>query len=164
MYFVFYLERYLHSNYGIYEEKHSNEKTDVRKSLLEKRQQRQIIQTCHGGKKYKFVILPEKKTGIILVWGMKKRSEKIVKMSDLERLHEGPQQYTDGVTLPQQLDQPGRSEKLQETHVDGVHRLGQTHRRLERGWHKMEGRRARAADRRERQDVKHRWWNSSQYD
>ena len=64
---------------------------------------------------------------------MKNRSEEIVKMSDLERLHEGPQQYADGVTLPQQLDQPGRSEKLQETHVDGVHRLGQTHRRLERG-------------------------------
>lgn len=34
---------YLHSDYGIYEEKHSNKKTDVRKSLLEKRQQRQLI-------------------------------------------------------------------------------------------------------------------------
>lgn len=45
-------------------------------------------------------------------------------MSDLEGLHKGPQQNTDGVTLPQQLDQPGCSEKLQETHVDGVHRLG----------------------------------------
>ena len=52
-------------------------------------------------------------------------------MSDLERLHEGPQQNTDGVTLSQQLDQPGRSEELQETHVDGVHRL--SHERLERG-------------------------------
>lgn len=50
MLLVFDLERYLHSNYGVYEEKHSDEKTDVRKSLLEKRQQRQVIQTCHGGK------------------------------------------------------------------------------------------------------------------
>lgn len=39
---------------------------------------------------------------------------------DLERLHKGPKQNTDGVTLSQQLDQPGRPEKLQETHVDGV--------------------------------------------
>lgn len=51
-------------------------------------------------------------------------------MSDLERLYKGPQQDTNGVTLSQQLDQPGCSEKLQETHVDGVHRL---HKRLERG-------------------------------
>ena len=162
MYFEFYLERYLHSNYGVYEEKHSDEKTDVRKSLLEKRQQRQIIKTCHGGKNTNLSYCLKK------IWHhpcvRNEKEEREVKMSDLERLHEGPQQYTDSVALPQQLDQPGRSEKLQETHVDGVHRLGQTHRRLERGWHKMEGRRARAADRRERQDVKHRWWNSSQYD
>lgn len=52
---------------------------------------------------------------------------------DLERLYKGPQQNTDGVTLSQQLDQPGRTEKLQETHVDGVHRLGQAHKWMERG-------------------------------
>lgn len=72
-------------------------------------------------------------------------------MSDLERLHEGPQQYTDGVTLPQQLDQPGRSEKLQETHVDGVHRLGQTHSIWREGdtrW--REGERERQTDGRDR--------------
>lgn len=40
---------YLHSNYGVYEEKHSNKETDVREGLLEKRQQ-----------KCKLVILPEK--------------------------------------------------------------------------------------------------------
>lgn len=77
----------------------------------------------------------------------------IVKMSDLERLNEGPQQNTDGVTLSEQLDQPGRSEKLQETHVDGVHRLGQTCKRMERGRHETEGGRVRVSDRRERRDV-----------
>lgn len=45
-------------------------------------------------------------------------------MSDLKRLYKGPQQDAYGVTLSQQLDQPGCAEKLQETHVDGVHRLG----------------------------------------
>lgn len=69
-------------------------------------------------------------------------------MSDLERLYERPQQYTNGVTLSQQLDQPGCSEKFQETHVDGVHWL----RERERG-----------AGSRERQDVKHRWRNSTQH-
>lgn len=48
-------------------------------------------------------------------------------MSYLERLYESPQQDTNGVTLSQQLDQPGCSEKLQETHVDvGGHRLHKT--------------------------------------
>lgn len=60
-----------------------------------------------------------------------KKGEADCKMSDLEGLYKGPQQNTDGVTLSKQLDQPGCSEKLQETHVDGVHRLGQTW--LERG-------------------------------
>lgn len=69
-------------------------------------------------------------------------------------MYEGPQQNTDGVTLSQQLDQPGCTEKLQETHVDGVHGLGQQ---------KKEGGRVRMADRRERQDVKHRWRKSSQH-
>lgn len=44
------MKTYLHSNNGIYEEKHSNKETDVRKSLLEKRQQRQLIKTCHKSK------------------------------------------------------------------------------------------------------------------
>lgn len=63
----------------------------------------------------------------------------------LKGLHKGPEKYPDGVTLSEQLDQPGCSEELEETHVDGVHRLQQTHKRLER---------TRVADRRERQDVK----------
>lgn len=52
---------------------------------------------------------------------------------DLERLYEGPQQDADGVALPQQLDQPSRSEKLQEAHVDGVHRLGRAREWMEGG-------------------------------
>lgn len=52
---------------------------------------------------------------------------------DLERLYEGPQQDTDGVALPQQLDQASRSEKLQEAHVDGVHRLGRAREWMEGG-------------------------------
>lgn len=50
----------------------------------------------------------------------------VVEMSHLEGLHEGPQENADGVALPQQLDQPSCSEKLQETHIDGIHRLGET--------------------------------------
>lgn len=46
------------------------------------------------------------------------------RQEDLERLYESPQQDTDGVALPQQLDQASGAEKLQEAHVDGVHRLG----------------------------------------
>lgn len=46
-------------------------------------------------------------------------------------MYEGPQQDTDGVALPQQLDQASRSEKLQEAHVDGVHRLGRPSQREE---------------------------------
>lgn len=53
------------------------------------------------------------------------------KLSHLEGLYKGPQQNTYCIALPQQLDQPGCSEKLQETHVDGVHRLG--HKRSEGG-------------------------------
>lgn len=52
------------------------------------------------------------------------RGAQIEEKGDLEGLHKGPEQDADSVALPQQLDQPGCSEKLQETHVDGVHRLG----------------------------------------
>ena len=38
----------------------------------------------------------------------------------LEGLDEGPQQDADGVTLPQQLDEPSGSEKPQEAQVDEV--------------------------------------------
>lgn len=36
----------------------------------------------------------------------------------LEGLNKGPQQDTDGVALPQQLDETSRSEQPQETQVD----------------------------------------------
>lgn len=39
------VSEYLHSDDGVYEEKHGDQKTDVRKGLLEKRQQRQGIKT-----------------------------------------------------------------------------------------------------------------------
>lgn len=70
-------------------------------------------------------------------------------MSDLEGLNEGPQQNTDGVTLPQQLYQPGCSEELQETHVDGVHRLGQ------KWWREGDTKRER-----EREEGKKREWQT----
>lgn len=41
----------------------------------------------------------------------------------LEGLHEGPQENPDGVTLPQQFDQTGSSEKFQKTHVDRINKL-----------------------------------------
>lgn len=63
---------------------------------------------------------------------------------NLKRLYEGPQQDAYGVTLSQQLDQPGCAEKLQETHVDGVHRLGWT---AQDGWREGDAeQRGRAAD------------------
>lgn len=40
-----YRKYYLHSNYGIYEEKHGNKKTDIRESLVEKKQEIQFIKT-----------------------------------------------------------------------------------------------------------------------
>ena len=40
--------------------------------------------------------------------------------SNLEWLHEGPQQYSDGVALPEQLDKSGGAEKSQEPDVDEV--------------------------------------------
>lgn len=46
-------------------------------------------------------------------------------MTYLKRLYEGPEKYPYGVALSEQLDQPGRSEKLQKAHVDSVDRLGQ---------------------------------------
>ena len=46
--------------------------------------------------------------------------------TDLEGLHEGPEKDSDGVALPQQLDESGGSEELQEAHVDGVQRLPMT--------------------------------------
>lgn len=95
---------HLHSNDGVYEEKHGDQEADIRKSL----------------QKEKRTIEPGPNVAVLTLkgGGLKTRS------GDLEGLHKGPQQDADGVALPQQLDQPGRSEKLQETHVDGVHRLG----------------------------------------
>lgn len=43
----------------------------------------------------------------------------------LEGLNEGPEEDADGVTLPQQFDQTGRSKQLQEAHVDRVDTLSQ---------------------------------------
>lgn len=91
-------------------------------------------------------------------------SERLESEEDLERLYEGPQQDTDGVALPQQLDQASRSEKLQEAHVDGVHRLGRPSQR-EGGWGwGGRGRGGVAEGNRDRQEVKHRWQKSSQGD
>lgn len=89
-------------------------------------------------------------------------SERLEREKDLERLYEGPQQDTDGVALPQQLDQASRSEKLQEAHVDGVHRLGRPSQRG--GVGRRRGRVGAAERNRDRQDVKHRWRKSSQGD
>ena len=44
----------------------------------------------------------------------------------LEGLHKGPEKDPDGVALPQELDEPGGSEELQEAHVDAVQRLPRT--------------------------------------
>lgn len=79
------MKGYLHSNYGIYEEKHSDEKTDIRKRLLEKRQQGRLFKTHHKGKNLENNIN-------IFVRGIKMtRQRKLtVKFSNLERLHKGP--------------------------------------------------------------------------
>lgn len=39
-------------------------------------------------------------------------------LTHLEGLNEGPKQNADGVSLPQQFDEPGRSEQPQETQVN----------------------------------------------
>lgn len=44
------VKKYLHPNYSVYEEKHSDEKTDIRKSLWEKRQQRQLVKAVMEAK------------------------------------------------------------------------------------------------------------------
>ena len=41
-------------------------------------------------------------------------------MSNLERLHECPQEDPDGVALPEQLDEAGSSEQTEEPNVDEV--------------------------------------------
>lgn len=41
------MSKYLHANDGVYEEKHRDEETDVRKSLLERREAKQLlIKSC----------------------------------------------------------------------------------------------------------------------
>lgn len=105
---------YLHSNDGVYEEKHSNEKADVRKSLLKTKEMFYIAWNI-----WHYYNITESNC-----------RERKYKASDLEWLHKGPEQNANGVALPQQLDQPGSSEKLQETHIDGVQWLGQT----DNGW------------------------------
>lgn len=94
---------YLHSDDGVYEEKHSDQETDVGQCLWAERKQ--------------------KTAGEHVCRKDKGRSKRCENMSDLEGLYEGPQQDTNSVTLSQQLDQPGCSEEFQETHVNGVHRL-----------------------------------------
>lgn len=42
-------------------------------------------------------------------------------MADLKGLYEGPEQDSYCVALPQQLDQPGSPEQLQETHIERVY-------------------------------------------
>lgn len=41
-------------------------------------------------------------------------------MAHLERLHEGPEKNADGVTLPEEFDEPGCSEEAEEAQVDEV--------------------------------------------
>lgn len=42
-------------------------------------------------------------------------------MADLEGLYKGPEQDSYGVALPQQFDQSGSPEQLQETHIECVY-------------------------------------------